>query len=115
MALRAWFSIYRDGLAYLDFYRDEQRLRVSDDPEIPGYEPSPLVSFYWDGNKLESGEREFVGLEVGNIEQLYDEDLQALDSLQLPAIDVPELGLFDVSPSDVFRRARAQTLETALT
>lgn len=115
MALRAWFSIYRDGLAYLNFYRDEQRLRVSDDPEIPGYEPSPLVSFYWDGEKLDAGEREFVGLEVGNIATLYDEDLRGLDSLQLPLVDVPELGSFDVSPAEVFRRARARTLEIAAT
>ncbi|CAN5639391.1 hypothetical protein BH20CHL1_BH20CHL1_00780 [soil metagenome] len=110
MAVRADFNSYNDGYTFLDFYPDERRLRVTDDPEVPGYDHPFSVSFYWDGDKLEHGQREFVGIEIADIRRLHDEDLRAVAYLDLPLVDIPERGLYKVSVADVLRKARDRTL-----
>lgn len=110
MAVNADFNTYNDGYTYLDFYPDEQRLRVTDDPQVPDYEHTYLVSFYWDGDKLDSGEREFVGIEIGDIRRLSDEDIRAIECLRLPLVNIPDKDLFGVTVVDVLRRAQRRTL-----
>lgn len=67
--------------------------------------------FYWDDEKIEdSGEHEFLGVEIVDISDLSDRDLDAIERLNPPQIDLPEQDLFDVSVTDVLRRTRAKRL-----
>ena len=106
MAVRAEFDIHNE-LIHLDLYPGQRRLRVTADPGVPGYEQGFNVWFYWDGDLLEQNEREFLGVEVGNIEYLTEADLVVVEQLDLPRIDVPEGGLHDVTVADALRWAKA--------
>lgn len=111
MAVRASFEQHRDGMAYLDLYSDERRIRTSDDPEVPGYEWATTIICFFDQDKIEEeGVREFLGLTILYIERVTDEDLRALEYLEVPLIDIPELGMYNVSVTDVLRQARDRTL-----
>lgn len=110
MAVRASFEQHRDGMAYLDLYPGEQRIRAHDDPEVPGYEWTFSVLFFFDNDKLDLGVREFLGLTILHIEHLSDEDLRAIEYLDVPLVDIPERGLYNVSVTDVLRGARDRTL-----
>lgn len=106
MAVRARFY-HGDGFVSIDIYPDERRLKVGEAPRIAGYDPGQRLWFYWDDDKLtDNDEYEFVMVEVNNIRNLLDEDLDALDTINTPRIDVPEINLYDVSMSDVLRWAR---------
>ena len=107
MAVRASFY-HDDGFVGVNLYPDERRMKVGDDPGIPGYDPGFRLWFYWDDDKLaDNDEYEFVLVEVNNIRNLRDEDLAALDQLEIPLVDIPEIDMFDVTVSDVLRWARS--------
>lgn len=111
MAVRASFDQYSDGMAYLTLYPGEQRIRTSDDPHVPGYEWTSSFIFFFDHDKIEEqGIWEFLGLTILYIERVSDEDLRALEYLQVPLVDIPEHGLYNVAVTDVLRRARDRTL-----
>ena len=98
---------YSDGLFALDLYPGEPRERTGDAP--PGVElarRSPLW-FEWDGDKLEHGEHEFLGLKVFSLDHLTDEDLRVLEQMELPRITCTAAGLIDVEIVDAVRWARA--------
>lgn len=98
---------YSDGLFALDLYPGVARERVGGEP--PGVQlprGSPL-GFEWDGEKLERGEHEFVGLKVFSLEHLTEDDLRVLERLQLPRVSCPEAGLVDVEVVDAVRWAKA--------
>lgn len=106
MAIKADFY-HDDGFVGVDLFPEERRMKVGDDPCIPGYDPGQRLWFYWDDDKLaDHDEYEFVMVEVNNIRNLRDEDLAALDHLDIPRIDVPDIDMFDVRVSDVLRWAR---------
>lgn len=99
-----------DELVTIDLYTDEVRLRASDNPCLPGYDPAWRIWFYWDDEKLDHGEHEFVGVEVPNIDRLEEQDFAALERLNPPRIDLPEECLFGVTVADALRwvkRSRA--------
>lgn len=62
--------------------------------------------FSYDDEKFARGEREFLGIEVLDVSLITDYWLGELDKLDLPRVDVPEAGLFDVTIADVLRWAR---------
>ena len=67
--------------------------------------------FFFDHDKIEEeGIREFLGLTILYIERVSDEDLRALECLQAPLVDIPKKGLYNVSVTDVLRKARDRTL-----
>jgi hypothetical protein len=67
--------------------------------------------FFFDNDKIEEqGIWEFLGLTILYIECVTDEDLRALEYLQVPLVDIPERGLFGVKVTDVLRHARDRTL-----
>lgn len=95
---------YLDGTVHLDLHPSERRLRIAADPEGVGSQPG--IWFYWDGDKLAHGEREFLGLEVYDTSLLTDGRLAMLASLKLPRMDVAEFDLHDASLEDIARRIR---------
>ena len=105
MAVRASLH-YDDGFVALNLYPDERRPKVDGDPDIEGYDPGDRLWFYWDDEKAASGEYELLGIEINDIGWLRDEDLDAIDKLDLPCVDVPEAELFNAKASDVLRWAR---------
>lgn len=105
MAVRAEL-IQHDELLHLDLYPDERRLRATDEPDVPGFQPSTNLWFYWDDEKLERGEREFLGIEVEDLKKLTEAELRGLEHLGLPRIDIPEVNLFNVTVADALRWAR---------
>jgi hypothetical protein len=105
MAVKATLY-YDDGFVALNLRPDERRPKVGEDPDIPGYDPGFRLWFYWDDEKIAKGEYELLGIEINDIGWLRDEDLDAIDQLDLPRIDVAEAGLYDATASDVLRWAR---------
>lgn len=101
MAVEA--SIYHDdGLVAVELYPDVQKAGVvsmPDERDWPFY-------FDYDDEKLATGEREFLGIEVLDVSLITDEWLAELEKLDLPRVDVAEAGLTDVSIADVLRWAR---------
>jgi hypothetical protein len=94
---------YFDGLIFLDLLPGSRRARVSNDPDDRNW---PFY-FYYDDEKLACGERELVGLEVLDVSNITDYWLSELDKMEgLPRVDVPDLGLMDVTFADVLRWAR---------
>jgi hypothetical protein len=91
----------------LQLYPDERRSRVSDEPpELRGAEFGATTWSYYDGEKLDRGEYEFVGIEVSSIGDLTDEDIAAIERLHWPRVNCREQGLLDASVADVLRWAR---------
>lgn len=103
MAVTAHIYQQREYVA-LDLYTDEKRFRATDDPYLSGYTLNPWIEFYFDDEKLDRGEREFLGVELGNIARLTEDDLKAIEQLNRPRIDIPEANLFNVAVTDVLRR-----------
>lgn len=97
-----------DGLVGLFLSIAKDREKIGDDPNIAGYDPGDRLWFYWDAEKLlgENEEYDFLGIEINDIGMLRDEDLAIIDRLDLPHVDVPEVGMFDAPISDVLRWAR---------
>lgn len=111
MAVKARFRQQdEDRHVILDLYPEQARVRSTDDPNLPGYDPLARLWFYWDDEKLEEGEREFLGVEASDIALLTEEDFEAIERLNPPRIDIPELSLFDVKMADVLRQARTVRL-----
>lgn len=95
------------GHLNLDLYPGERRVRVSDDPpELPDFDPGSTTWPYYDGDALERGEYEFVGIEIADMARFRDEDLAALETLNLPRVTCREQGLIDVSVADALRWAK---------
>ena len=96
----------------LQLYPHERRSRVSDDPpELRGYVFGSTTWPYYDGEKLDRGEYEFVGIEVSSIADLTDEDIAAIERLEWPHVNCREQGLLDVSVAQVLRWAKRAHLE----
>jgi hypothetical protein len=99
-------TFYSDGYFALDLYPDEPRERTRDDPPVPGFDPESRLWFFWDGEKLERGEYEFVGLTVLQLDRLGDKEFEELARVPLPRVDCPEAALFDAEVADVLRWAQ---------
>lgn len=101
MAITA--DLYEDiGQVIFMLHPGQRRERVADDPD----ERNWPFWIYWDGRKLEIGEREFLGIEALDISDISDYWLSELEKLDLPRIDVPEVGLYAVTVPDAMRWAR---------
>jgi hypothetical protein len=101
MALTAEL-IHIDGLVFLDLLPGAVRARVSSDPDDRNW---PFY-LYYDDERLARGERELLGIEVLDVSNITDEWLANLDTLELSRVDVPDIGLFDVTVGQVLRWAR---------
>lgn len=96
---------YSDGYFALDLYPGEDRERIEGDP--PGVlfdQQSPWI-FEWDGEKLDRGEHEILGLTVFHLERLTEDDFRNLERLSLPRVSCPEAGLLDVEVATAVRWA----------
>lgn len=109
MAIAARLSQH-DEFVNLQFHVDQPRLRATDDPQIPDYDPAARLWFYWDDEKLELGQREFLGVEAFDVRQLTPADFRAIEYLNPPRINLPEQGLNDVSVVGALKWVRAQLL-----
>lgn len=98
---------YSDGYFALDLYPGQMRDRVDALPPAPKLpeDALPGVYVYWDGEKLERGEYEFLGVAVTNLGSLTKRDLDDLEQLSLPRVTCPETGLCDVEVSEMLRWA----------
>ena len=107
MAVNA--GIYFSDLQFsIDLYPREPRERIGDDPPMGQLPPDCPFWFEWDGDKLERGEYEFLGLAVhGGLAQVSEEHLRGLDTLPLPRVTCRDEGIVDQTVSDVVRWARA--------
>lgn len=83
-------------------YPEQSRERIADDPD----ERNWPFWIYWDGIKLEAGEREFLGIEALDVSHITEYWLGELEKLDLPRIDVLETDLCDVTVADALRWAR---------
>jgi hypothetical protein len=97
---------YSDGYFELHLYPEEPRERVGADPPVPSYDRDSPIWLSWDGKKLESGEYEFVGLTIVDLRQLTAQDIQRLQQIPLPRVDLPEASLFHAEVADVLRWAQ---------
>ncbi len=105
MAMRAELFRYDEFVA-INLYPDERRLRVEDDPSLPGYNPDWRIWFYWDDETLDRGEHEFLGVEVPNNDRLEEQGFLALERLNPPRIDIPKERLFGITVADALRWAK---------
>jgi hypothetical protein len=109
MAVNADF--YLDGsIVGIVLLPENRRSSIGDDIDVPGYTANDITWWYWDDEKLARGEREFLGIEVIDITLLSEEDFAALARLDLPTIDSPTYGLFDVTIADALRWAQRRAL-----
>lgn len=90
------------GQVKFSLYPDQSRERIADDPD----ERNWPFWIYWDGLKLERGEREFLGIEALDVADITEYWLSELEKLDLPRIDVPEADLLDVTVADALCWAR---------
>ena len=106
MAVNA--AIYYSDLQFsIELYPGEPRERVGDDPPGGTLPADSPFWFEWDGDKLERGEYEFLGLTVhGGLARVSDDQIRALDGLSLPRITCPDAGIADRTVSEVVRWAR---------
>src|SRR5690606_39017077 len=102
MAVKAQVIQASDGYFAISLYPGDGREWVGDDPDARAW---PFY-FSWDAEKLEHGEYDLGGIMVPDVRRITDEWLAELDKLDLPRIDLPEAGLFDVMVSDALRWAR---------
>ncbi|MBA2454220.1 MAG: hypothetical protein H0V47_13705 [Chloroflexia bacterium] len=93
---------YDDGLVAVDVYPGVPKAGVMSFPD----ERSWPFDFNYDDWKLADGEREFLGIVVLDVSLITDYWLAELDKVDLPRVNVPESGLFDVTIADVLRWAR---------
>lgn len=106
MAIRATLY-YDDGFVGLMFLPIGERVKVADDPPVEGYDPDSRLWYYWDADRLEDDNiYDFLGIEINDISFLYDEDLEVIDQLNLPRVNVIEAGFAEAKVSDVLRWAR---------
>jgi hypothetical protein len=97
---------YSDAYFAIDLYPGEERERVEDVPPGVDLAPDSPWVFEWDAEKLDRGEREFLGLTVFGLDQLTEQDFAALQSVPLPRVSCPELGLHDMAIVDVVHWAK---------
>lgn len=104
-------SFYLDGsIAGIVLLPKGRRSSIADDIDVPGYTANDITWWYWDEEKLARGEREFLGIEVIDITLLTEADFVAIARLDLPTIDSPAYGLFDVTIADALRWAQRRAL-----
>ena len=106
MAVNA--GIYYSDLQFsIDLYPGEPRERIGDDPPAGELPPDSPFWFEWDGDKLERGEYEFLGLSVhGGLARVSDAQIQGLDTVPLPRVACPDAGIADATVAEVLRWAR---------
>ncbi len=92
-------------------YPGEGRSSIGDDIDVTGYTANAITWWYWDIEKLTRGEREFLGIEIIDITLVTEADFAALDRLDVPTIDSPDYGLFDVTIADALRWAQRRARE----
>lgn len=110
MAIEA--QIYRDQrVVDITLYPGEGRSSIADDIDVPGFAANTYLWWYWDEGKLACGEREFLGIEIADVTTLSEADFAAIACLDLPTIDSPAYGLFDVTIADALRWAQHRALE----
>lgn len=98
---------YDDGFVGLMLNPIGAREKVGDDPVVPDYDTPGYLYYYWDAVKLEEQNvYDFIGIEVTDIGSLTNTDLEVMDSLSLPRVNVPEVGMVDAGIGDVLRWAR---------
>jgi hypothetical protein len=96
-----------DGVVGLFLLPIVAREKDNDDPDVPGYDTPGYIYYFWDAVKLEEhDEHDFLGVEITNIGHLNDRDLEVMDELDLPRVNVPEAGIVNGTVGDVFRWAR---------
>lgn len=106
MAINAVIDHF-DGLVGSFLLPVGAREKVSDDPVVPDYDTPTYLYYHWDAVKLEEQNvYDFVGIEVTDIGRLKDRDLEVVGHLNLPKVNVPEIGMVDASIGDVLRWAR---------
>lgn len=110
MAVNANFYLDRD-IVGITLLPENRGSAIGDDIDVPGYVANDLTWWYWDDVKLARGEREFLGIEIIDITLVTEADFAALNRLDLPTIDSPEYGLFDVTIADALRWAQRRALE----
>jgi hypothetical protein len=93
-----------DGVVSLRLYADEPAPELTED-EPEGWDPTAPFYLLWDALKLDHGEWECWGVKA-HLDLLTDLNLDALEQLGLPRVDVSELDMLDVTVADVLRRAK---------
>ncbi len=110
MVVNAHF--YLDGsIAGIVLLPENRGSSIGDDIDVPGYAADDITWWYWDDEKLTRGEREFLGIEIIDITLVTETDFAAIARLDLPTIDSPAYGLFDVTIADALRWAQHRALE----
>ena len=94
---------HADGRVVLALYANEERQWISHDPD----ERNWGLYIYADHEKLDQGEYQIVGIEAVDVSDITDFWLQELDRLDLPRIEVFDVGLLNVTVADALRWARA--------
>lgn len=111
MAVNA--DLYLDGsIVGIVLLPENRGSSISDDIDVPGYNANAITWWYWDEEKLMRGEREFLGIEIIDITSVTEDDLAAVSRLDVPTIDSPAYGLFDVTIADALRWAQRRALES---
>lgn len=110
MAIAARLDHDRDFVS-LEFYPDRSKAGVIEAPDDRDWP----IGFNYDDDSLMRGQPELLGLEVLHIGLMTDAWLRELDKLDLPRVDVPEIGLYDARLSAVLRWARAAYRQEVVT
>jgi len=110
MAVNANFYLDRD-IVGITLLLENRGSSIGDDIDVPGYAANDITWWYWDEEKFVRGEREFLGIEIIDITLVTAADFAALARLDLPTIDSPEYGLFDMTIADALRWAQHRALE----
>ncbi len=92
---------------------EERRDIVMDDPRLTDFAPETVIWWYWDAEKLRSGRREFLGIEVSNVAALRESDFTAMNRLTLPRVDCSEIEMPDTTITEVLRWARRKYMSSA--
>jgi len=110
MAVNANFYLDRN-IVGITLLLENRGSSIGDDIDVPGYAANDITWWYWDEEKFVRGEREFLGIEIIDITLVTAADFAALARLDLPTIDSPAYGLFDVTIADALRWAQRRALE----
>ena len=98
-----------DGIVSLWLHVDEPTPELTED-EPDGWDASAPNYLLWDAELLERGIWRYYGLKA-HLALLNDAHLDAVDRLNLPRIDLPELGLVDATVADALRRVKRAASE----
>jgi hypothetical protein len=72
-------------------------------PETSYWNSNDLILLEWDAQKLADGVWELVGMMILALSKVSEQDLEELGKLDLPRVDVTELGLTEAEIADVVR------------